>query len=285
MRFGRSACRALAAAGLVAALAGCSTVPVDRAIGVAEAGRAYAEAMKKVNRLALDRSIEFTANLLPSLPRTEAVLNETTEAMRKRTALFAGMNDYLDGLADYFRALEALARGEESDGAVRSLGQAADALRAAPVELDLPAQRKRALTGLAGQIARQGHAAAIERVLVRDADVVAQALALSERLLDEEIRWIEVRESAERKRNYAQNIHQPFVAGGTLGAGWKRAWSAELRSPPVVALLTEARGASVQMQKAWTNVLRAQFSYAEIHTALRNVRESIEALSALDRVN
>lgn len=262
-------------------VAGCATVSVDRAIGVSATGKAYVETLKKVNDLALETSIEFTANLLPTLPRTEDSLEATTEEIRKRSLLIGNAHEYLDGLASYFSELEALAKGDQSEVTAKSLGQVAESLKAELFELKLSEEKKKAITGLAGFVAKQVHAAAVEKALVRDADTVAQALAISEKLLDEQIRWVRLREEAERKKKYIDNVKKPFIAGSQLGPDWKRAWSAEVRTPPVIALLSEAKKASGEMQKAWIDILRGQYSYTEIQSALKNVKAGIEAIAAL----
>jgi len=273
--------RNLTATLFVVGLVGCTTVPVDRAIGVSATGKAYVDTLKKVNELALDNSIEFTANLLPSLPRTKIELTEKTEEIKQRVKLVESAQAYLDALAAYFSELEALSKGDQSEATAKAVGQVADALKAQPLELSLSDERKAALTGLAAYVAKQYHAAAVEKALTRDADVVAQALAISEKMLDEQIRWISFREKAERMKKYQENIEKPFVAGGPLGSDWKKAWSDAVRTPPVIALLSQAKNASSDMQKSWINVLRGQYSYAEIQASLKNVRAGIDAVSAL----
>jgi hypothetical protein len=262
-------------------LAGCSTVSVDRAIGVSATGKAYVETLKKVNDLALDTSIEFTADLLPALPREESVLDKHTEEIRQRSLLIRGAHEYLNGLASYFSELDSLAKGDQSEATAKALGQLAESLKAEPIELKLSDEEKKAITGLAGFVAKQIHAAAVEKALIRDADTVAQALAISEKMLDEQISWIKLREVAERKKKYNDNVKKPFVTGGQLGPDWKKAWSSEVRTPPVIALLSEAKKASSEMQKAWIDVLRGQQSFAEIQASLKNVKAGIEAIKAL----
>jgi hypothetical protein len=262
---------------------GCSTVAVDRAQGVADTGTKYVETMKKVNDLALDKSITFTATLLArDVPRDDAVLQQTTDAIQERSKLVGSAAAYFDGLATYFAELEALAKGDQSAATSDALGKVADSLKAEPFGLTLSDDKKKALTGLAGFVAKQVHAAAVEKALTRDADTVAQALALSTQMLDEQIRWINVREAASRKKAFEDNVRKPFLTPSKeLGDDWKKAWSDYVRTPPVIALLGEAKKASDDMQKAWRNVLRGQYSFAEIQASLNNVKAGIEALAAL----
>ena len=150
---------------------GCSTVPVDRALGVSATGKAYVETLKKVNDLALDTSIEFTAKLLPTLPRTEESLEAHTETIRERSVLIGNAHEYLNGLASYFSELEALAKGDQSEATAEALGQVADSLKAEPFELKLSDEKKKAITGLAGFVAKQVHVAAVEKALVDSAQI------------------------------------------------------------------------------------------------------------------
>jgi hypothetical protein len=267
---------------LAQALAGCSTVVVDQAQGMSASGKEYVAVVKKVNDLALDRSIDFTANLLPGLPRTEEILTAQTEEIKKRALLVGRTHEFLDALAAYFSELEALAKGDQSEATARSVGQIADSLKGVSLgEIKLTAEKKTALTGLAAFVARQGHAAVVEKALIRDADVVAQALALSEKILDEQIDWITLREKAERRKKYRVNVLQPYVAGGELGSDWKKAWSNEVRTSEVVALLLDAKHISIEMQKAWINVLRGQHSYADLQASLKNVKADIDAIAKI----
>ena len=127
------------------------------------------------------------------------------------------------------------------------------------------------------------HAASVEKALIRDADEVARALALSEKMLDEQIAWITLREKTDRRKKYLENVLQPYIGGGVLGAEWKKAWSTEVRTPPIITLLTGAKQASVEMQKAWLNVLRGQYAYADVEASIKNVKTGIESVSALKK--
>ena len=261
---------------------GCATASVDRAKNTAAVGTVYVETLKKVNDLALDRSITFTANLLPNLPRNVATLDGQTKAIVDRAKLIGDAHKYLDELKTYFGELDALAKGDESDATSKAFGSVLDSLKKAPVGLEISDGRKSALNGLAGFVAKQIHAVAVEKALKRDADTIAQALAVSEQMLDEQTKWIEFRERAERLLAYKTNVERPFVAGTpALGADWKKAWSEHVRMAPVIALLADAKKASAEMQKSWVSVLRGEYSFAELQASLANVKAGIEAVSAL----
>lgn len=263
------------------AAAGCATVSPERALGVATAGKAYVETMKKVDELALERSIDFTARLLPQLPRDDKTLASHTEAMRKRIDLVGRAHAYFDGLADYFAALEALAKGDQSEANAKAAGELVDSLKNSPVELKVSDQKKQALTGLVGHISKQIHAAAVQKALERDAPVIGEALEVSGNMLEELARWIEIREKADRARSYEREVRAPYLGQGALKDDWSKAWGTHVRTAPALALLTEARKGNAEMKKAWVEVLRGHASFADLHAALKNVRAGIEAVAAL----
>jgi len=274
--------RLLAVVMIAAAVSGCSTVSVNRAQGAAEAGKAFTQTMGKVNDLALDRSISFTADFLSTdAPRDEATLNQLTSDIRTRSKLIGDYKAYLQALADYFSELEGLSKGDQSEGTATALGKVLDSLKAPPTDLKISDDRKKALTGLAGLVAKQVHAAAVERALTRDADDVAQAIAVSEKVLDEQIRWISFRERAARELNYTKKVRTPFLSNQPLTEDWKKSWSAYVRTPPTIVLLEEAREATATLQKAWRGVLRGEYSFAELQASLLNVKAGVEALTAL----
>ena len=266
----------------VIASAGCSTVVVNRAQGVAETGKVFGQTMGKVNDLALDRSIDFTATFLAtSAPRTDSALSDLTKSLQERSKLIGEYKTYLKALADYFWELEGLSKADQSESTAIALSKFADVLKAEPIELKISDERKNALTGLAGLVAKQVHAAAVEKALTRDADTVAQAIAVTEKMLEEQKRWITFRERAEREQNYSLKVEAPFVAGQTLSEDWKEAWITYVRTPPTTVLLDEAESAAASMQKAWRGILRADYSFAEIQASLLNVKAGIDALTTL----
>jgi hypothetical protein len=263
------------------AVSGCATVTVERAKGIASSGKSYVETLKKVNEFALDQSISFSADILPNLPRIGTVIDENTSAVKDRALLIGLAHNYLDGLSTYFTELDALAGGDQSDATGKALGSVIDGLKNPPIGLTISDDRKKALTGLAGFVAKQVHASAVEKALVRDADVIAQALAVSEQMLNEQISWVTTRAEAVRARRYELEVKKPFVAGEQLGIDWKKKWEDAARTPPAVALLVSAKQASSEMQSAWVSVLRGGYSFAELQVVLKNVRDGLEAARVL----
>ena len=80
--------------------------------GLASTGKQYTSTLKKVNSFALDHTLEFTAGLLPNLPRDNTTLLAQTQAMQQRAALLQTTSDYFDTQALYFAELSALAKGK-----------------------------------------------------------------------------------------------------------------------------------------------------------------------------
>lgn len=262
------------------AIAGCSTVSVVRTQGVSGSGKAYVEMLKKVNGLALDKSIEFRADELLKLDRTRETLKIHSDQMKGRASLVARANEYFNALESYFSLLEAVANGDQSESAASALKQIAGTLTKPPVELKLTEEKKKALTGVVAYIGKQIHAAHVEAVLYRDADIIAQALFVSELMLNMQIGWLKHIEDEERKTN-EKNVINRFVSSSALGPDWKKAWSSVVRRPPVNGLLLDAKKSSIDMQKAWRDILRGSHSYAETLASIKNVLVGIEAITTL----
>ncbi|SDY72481.1 hypothetical protein NWF24_15800 [Variovorax paradoxus] len=262
---------------------GCTTVVVDRAQSVATAGKAYAETLGQVNELALENSISFNAVFLSNeATRNPAMLNQTTALILERRALVGEANVYFRKIGSYFEELGALAKDDQSAATAASVEQVADALKKEPVGLKLSDEKKKSLSGLAGFVAKQVHAAAVERALRRDAVTVGEALALSEKLLDEEIRWIAVRAEAERAKAYKLKVEKPYLDPKTeLGAPWRDAWTAYVKTTPVIEILQKAKKASVDMQKQWITTLRGDYSAEEIKQSLANIKAGAEAIKSV----
>lgn len=274
--------RLLATLVAAAILTGCTTVPVSRGKAVAETGKKYVEAMGKVNDLAYEKTLSFSANLLASQvpPRLSTDLDAFTESHQARSKLIDEYKVYLAGLTAYFTDLEALANGDQSEATSAALGKVVDSLMNQPPKLKVTDDQKVALTGLAGMIAKQFHSAAVEKALRRDADVIAQALVVTDNMLNEHIRQIVLREKALREKLYAEKVVKPFSSQAQLGDEWKKAWTDYVRAPPSIAILEEGRKASATMQLAWKGVLRGDYSLIEIQASLANVKASLDTLSA-----
>lgn len=276
----------LIAVTLLLSSVGCSTVVVDRATGAAVTGKAYATTLKNVNDLALERSLDFGANLLAANPafdgkRDATVLNQVTEAHQQRLRTVSESSAYLDTLSVYFSGLEALAKGDPSEATANALGGVVDALKNEPFNVQLSDERRKALTGLAGFVSKQVHAATLEKVLQRDADRVAQAIAVSDEMLNTVAGWITRQETLEAKKTFAESVEKPFASGASLGSDWKNAWKSYVRGPAVNEVLTDAKKASGDLGRAWTNLLSGQYTFDEVLASLKNVQAGIDAIAAL----
>lgn len=260
----------------------CSTVIVDRTAGAAATGRAYTETLKKVNDLALRHSTNFGADFLSSnLIRTPELLGEVTNVQKDRQRTVAESSAYLDKLAEYFNGLEALSKGDSSEATSAALGNVADALKKEPFKISISDGRKAALTGLAGFIAKQAHAAAVETALRRDADKVAQAIAVSDEMLDAVSRWIAKQETLEAEKAFQTKVQAPFTSGAALGSEWQSAWKDYVRGPAVNVVLGDAKEASGKLQRAWQNLLTGNYSFDEVLASLKNVQAGIDSVEAL----
>ncbi|MCQ8897398.1 hypothetical protein NQT62_13230 [Limnobacter humi] len=269
----------LAVAVLVSTTAACSTSPVSStAQQVAEGGQQYVSTLKKVNVLALDHSLEFTADLLPNLQRTQSTLEEQTQTMRERAQAVSLVNAYLDLQAQYFAQLQALAKGDQTAATQKNVKALADALGVVPNLPGLAAPIKNSVASLAGHVATAAHNREVALVLQRDASVVGQALLFNQQVLDEQIQWMTFREQLAREVAYRDNVEKPYLAEKKLGEAWKKAWMSSIKPPPNIALLEEARQASLRMQQAWLDVLRGQGNMNQLSGVFTELQASIQTL-------
>lgn len=252
--------------------AGCATKLPNRVEGLSASGQAYTDAMRKVNNLALEHSLEFTAELLPTLPRTADTLSISTQEMRKRAVLVQQYDSQLLALDDYFASLEALAEGGQADAVEKAAGKLADQLKASELSVD-----KKLLGAAGGAIAQGVHSKALQAVLQRDAQLIARVLVLNEQLLDEQIRWISLRSELSRTVRYRDDIEKPFLEDKKLGDAWKKAWMADVKRPPVIALLEEAKLTNRSMQQAWAGILSGRSGFQAVGRSLENLINALKS--------
>jgi hypothetical protein len=260
-------------------VAGCAnTGAVGTAQQVAEGGQKYISTLQKVNALALDHSLDFTANLLPNLPRNAATLEEQTAAMLQRAKWLAVVDGYLNTQAQYFAQLQALAKGDTSSATQKSVKQLAGSLAHVPGAPSLSAAAKNAVAGLAQHVEKARHAGLLAQVLERDADAVGQALLFNQQVLQEQIDWITHREQLARQVEFRDKVQKPFVEGNRLPESWKKTWKAHIKQPPTVELLEQAVQASARMQQAWLDVLRGQGTINELGAVFDELQHNARAM-------
>lgn len=259
---------------LTAACASKTPLQVD---GLAATGKQYTTTLKKVNSFALDHTLEFTAGLLPNLPRDNTTLLTQTQAMQQRAELLQTTSDYLDMQALYFAELSALAKGDTSTGTTRALRKLVEALNKAPDVGGIPRVSKEAVAGLAGHVASWKHSAQVREELQRSAEPVAHALLLNQHILQEQIQWITQREELARQVEYREKVLKPFVEDKKLGETWKNAWMKYIKQVPTIELLEQAKAASIDMQQAWVNVLRGEGSFEHLQGVFDQLNSNIQA--------
>lgn len=259
-------------------LAGCaSAAGLSKTEHLSRKGQQYADTLKKVNSFALDYTLDFTADVLPGLPREQAVLQAHTEAMRERLELVRATEAYLDTQARYFAELGAMAKGDHSSQTGKSLRKLVEALNKAPVLPGVPAVAKEAAGGLATQVSVWRHRSAVRDVLVRDADLVAQALLMNQHILEHQIQWVMQREALARQVEYREVILEPYVGNKALTERWKKAWVNDIKRAPVIELLEQARAASLDMQQAWLDVLQGEGNFEQLGSALSLLNNTLKA--------
>ncbi|HEX4855483.1 MAG TPA: hypothetical protein VFV28_01640 [Limnobacter sp.] len=264
---------------VIALGSGCASRTPQHTGAVAETGRQYTNTLKKVNSFALDHTLEFTADLLPGLPREQGNLQQHTEVMRERAALVNETAAYLDTQALYFAELDALAKGDNSTGTARNLRKLVEALNKAPSVPGISRLAKEAASGLAGHVSSWKHSEEVRSVLVRDAQVVAQALLLNQHMLEQQIEWISQREALARQVEYREKVLKPFVEDRKLAETWKKAWIADIKRPPAIQLLEQARAASVEMQRAWLGLLRGEGGFQQLQGTLELINSNLKEVA------
>ena len=265
-----------------ALLQGCSTIYVDRGLEAAAAGKAYAEAMTKVNEAALSRSIAFTATTLAFGARTEPVLDDLTQKLKTRATLTADYQKFLNALAAYFKNLEALAKGDQSKETSDAVAALGEALKKDPISAKFSDQKAKAVSGLSGVIMKEVHSQAVQRALRRDAETVAGAIGVADATLEEQASWISTREEADRTRAWNVKVMAPYLKKEEiLGDAWRTEWSAQVRPSAVLTALVEARVASKSMQEAWKDTLKGTHSLVEIAASLTRVQAALDSISAV----
>lgn len=262
------------------ATAACASQTPLQTDDLASTGKQYAATLKKVNSFALEHTLEFTADLLPGLPRDPNTLQLHTDSMRQRAAQQQATASYFDTQALYFSELSALAKGDNSTGTTRALKKLVEALNKAPdagALTPIPRVTKDAVAGLAGHVATWRHAAHVREELQRSAEPVAHALLLNEYILDEQILWITQREALARQVEYREKVLKPFVEDKKLTESWKKAWMADIQRPPAIALLEQAKAASIDMQHAWLDVLRGTGNFEQLRSVFDQLNTNIQA--------
>jgi len=257
--------------------AACASKTPSQAEGLATTGKQYTTTLKKVNSFALDHTLEFTAGLLPNLPRDNTTLLTQTQAMQQRAELLQATSNYLDTQALYFAELSALAKGDTGTGTTRALRKLVEALNKAPDVGGIPRVSKEAVAGLAGHVASWKHSAQVREELIRSAEPVAHALLLNQHILQEQIQWITQREELARQVEYREKVLKPFVEDKKLGETWKNAWMKHIKQVPTIELLEQAKAASIDMQQAWVNVLRGEGSFEHLQGVFDQLNSNIQA--------
>jgi hypothetical protein len=262
----------------VLATAACASKTPLQVEGLASAGKQYTSTLKKVNSLALEHSLEFTADLLPSLPRDSNTLEQQTDAMRQRAAQVQAAADYFDIQALYFAELSALAKGDYSTGTTRALKSLVEALNKAPSVAGFPRVTKDAVADLAGHVANWRHSQQVREELLRGAEPIGQALLMNQRILEEQIQWINRRQELVRQVQYRDEVQKPFLTDKKLPERWKKAWMDDVKQVPTIALLEQAKAASIEMQQAWVNVLRGQGSFEHLRGIFDQMNSNMKVI-------
>lgn len=270
-------------------LAGCSTVIVERSSAIATTGSAYAATLQKVNQFALDESINSAADALASTPVAGTLngLNEVTKNLKERQRLVQAYGEFLNTLAEYFANLEAFAKYDAAGENSRAIDGVVDKLNSVQKTLgntEISPEKKTAISGVVGLISKQAHASVLKARLEKDALPIATALALSSAALEQQISWVEKPVQLQRDMDWARNVVQPYINPAReqpLTAAWKASFTTLMKQAPKVQLLVDAKAAGEKMEAGWRDVLRGDYSLAEVRKSLADIQAALDVLAAV----
>ena len=283
-------------------LAACATAQLERGKDLSTAGIAYAKATEAVIDVAIDGAIDASSErqiakrMGPAATRVERdertkTLNTSDDELVEGVRLYTRLQRSVGAVGDYFAGLQALAGAkpaEATEAAVKSLAERVSGLNVALGRgTPISAERQTAFAGLARQVVKQAHGAAVAHALERDAEVIDRALVLQELTLATAKKDVAAHLALANQRFYQERVLAPFLAGG-IGTGW-----AEDRRPAVrvkalgssVEALDSAETAARQMQVVWRRILSGETSSAEVLASLKDTEELLGATAALKQAN
>jgi hypothetical protein len=285
---------------LLASLAGCGGVAVQRAQDISSAGAAYAQASENLMDAAMSASIDSdsysklatkvrSGDPKPPADQLRNELRSSDDGLVITLTRYQQLRASFVTLGAYFTALQELAANPHSEAtatAVKSLAERAnelDAVLTKDKELALTPAQITALSGLSKLVADQIHGAVIASALRRDAEAIGRTLAISQkaiRLAEKDVRdYLILKQDA----FFRENVQKPYVA-----QSMNDQWVADRRTYlKAVALgkaseeIQKAEAASAQMQKTWEKILAGDLSAAELHKMLGEINQLLAAVDTL----
>jgi uncharacterized protein YceK len=284
-------------------LSGCASVATQRAKDVSSAGVAYSQATAAVLDIAIDATVDASSQSRilgkPRQPVTDAAERQSRQAELKEIdkELIGNATDYVrlkrsvGAIGAYFKALQELADGSPAEATETAVSGLADRVNGLNAALDkgkdgrplVSDAEKGAIAGLAKQVAKQIHGAALAKALERDASVIGRALVLQEKVLKAAEMDIRANLTNASQRFYTGRVLVPYGAGA-IDDAWaddRRAYIRVAALGNTPEALNTAQAASRQMATVWARVLSGEHSAKEITAMLKDTEDLLAAVAAL----
>ncbi len=278
------------------ALGGClgPTQTLQQGSDLCAAGVQYAEALDQLLDVTIETVIDYDSDELLRQRKyadpndLRRFLDERDDALIEQVKTLETFRNHGQRLQAYFVGLQELVDAKVQDSAAAAVGDLSSSIAAAneslkkSQKLDLTEEEQAAVSQLGGLVARSVHAKTVKTVLRRDAAVVAEQLALHEKLLEKLRAILEDRYAGQRDVVRNQKIRKPYVAAGEpLGDEWKADRKQWIRSNFCLEELTRATEAVRQMRFVWAGILEGRRSVESVQLALNDIHEFTQAVLAL----
>lgn len=284
-------------------ISGCAGVAAQRAKDVSSAGVAYSQATAAVVDVAIGATVDASSQSRvlgkPRQPVTDPAerqarqdeLKEIDKELIGNAVEYVRLKRSVGAIEAYFKALQELADGSTTEATQTAVEGLADRINGLNAALDkgkdgkplISDEQKGAIAGLAKQVAKQIHGAALAQALQRDAPVIGRALVLQEKVLKAAEMDIRANLTNASQRFYTGRVLMPYGTG-VIDDAWaddRRAYIriAALGNTPEA--LNTAQAASRQMQTVWARVLSGEYSATEITAMLKDTEDLLAAVAAL----
>jgi hypothetical protein len=293
--FGRKAVKVATVLACLA-LVGCvgPTQTLQQGKDLCACGVQYTEALDKLLDVTIETVIDYDSDELIRQRKyadpndLRGFLDERDEAMIEQVRTLETFRGQGRRLRAYFVGLQELVDANVRDSAAAAVGDLSNSIATAneslrkSQKLDFDEEEQAAISQFGGLAARGVHARAVKNVLCRDAAVIAEQLALHEKLLEKLHGILEDRYAGQRDVVHNQKIRRPYVAADeSLGEEWKADRKEWIRSSFCLEELTQATEAVHQMRFVWAGILEGRRSVESVRLALNDIQEFTQAVQAL----
>lgn len=235
----------------------------------AQAGLDFVHATRKVTELSQRESLSFSAEILPSLPRTETVLQAQSDRMRERLELLERQRHQLDLLERYFGNLANLAKVAGSSKTEQVLADLMYAMR------DLLEVTRKESSDYSELAVDYRGASSLSRTLQKDGPVIEATLLNIAKTLGQQAQWLELRDDLNRTVKFREEVQKPFLTDKNLSTKWKKAWIDSVNPPPSEEAISKARQAAYALLQAWREYATGEVDTTDMALLLNQLNQSL----------